>query len=424
MSASILLPLSIVPIFLPIFSGYFLGVIFLIWISTSGEWRNLFRYFLCSSSDCPSDYNEDSKLSFYKMSRGLIYLFICFFISMILAQFFSDFSKTWSKAVSSFFHLFLKHFLLWFALAGGVVVLYVKGKKPSSLARWFILVLAIHLVYVMVQRYTGIDLVHGFSAKLPPNRFAYGIYRVSGFMSHPLTLAYNLGLVMLTALYFVLSSVEYRKGWVAVLALAFLNMLLTGSRWPLAAFILTCGIVLGLEMLRSSGWVKQIYRFKIWILLSLVIVVVGIWFEGSIVSRIYEVFDPNIPLTTRFPRLVFWQVHWQMFLDHPIFGVGLPGMEQAIETYYQAFPMVEEKYSAHNIFLQTMADFGVIGLGGFLVFLYYMYQSAKGVNGLGVKLFLVATVAFGLFQNTLRDSEYLFAFWLLISFILIDTSKE
>lgn len=429
MSCSFLLPLSIVPIFLPIFSGYTMGVLLLIWLGVSGEWRGLFDYFFRTKSNDSN--SSDQECLFKDISRGLLCFFICIIVSMILAHLFSNFSTTIGKTFKEFFHLFLKHFLLWFALAGGVVALYRRGLRPSALGRWFVIVLSIHLIYVLTQRYTGIDLVHGFGATLPPNRFAYGVYRVSGFMSHPLTLAYNLGLVMLVSGYFAFTSVAHRKTWLVVLTLSFLNILFTGSRWPLAAVFMTFFILSGIQSVRNASFARIIYRYKWYIVFCVAIISLGVWLEGSIISRMHEVFDPNVPLTKRFPRLVFWAVHWQMFLDHPWYGVGLPGMEQALEAYYQAFPAAEEKYSAHNIFLQTMADFGSIGVAGLFLFLGSMYRAAKRAeekkslinNSLGIKLFLLATIIFALFQNTLRDSEYLYSFWLLLSFILIDTSN-
>ncbi len=406
-SPTFLLFLSIFPIFLPIFSGYLLGAIFFLWIISGKRWRE----------SLPNADFAAWKL-FSPLHKGLLLFLICCFLSSLGSYYFDDSLVTFAIVIKKFSHIVLKYALLWFALSSGVVAIKRRGFSEYHLSLFLLIVLSIHFGYILVQRYTGLDLVHGFSSILPPNRFAYGVYRVSGFMSHPLTLSYNLALLILAIPFFIAKSAHKnsRNCWAAVFFVASLNLLFTGSRWPLAAVFLSFLLV---------GF-RSLWRYKLWLLASFVLLSGFLWWEGSMISRAMELINPAIPLTERFPRIVFWQVHWKIFLDHPLFGAGFAGMDQVLERYYDAINHQGERYSAHNIFLQTLAYFGLIGFCGLFALLIGLFKAtSRAASGLGLSLspsnpsvLVVGTVIFGLFQNTIYDSEYLYAIWLLTSLTL------
>jgi O-antigen ligase len=53
-----------------------------------------------------------------------------------------------------------------------------------------------------------------------------------------------------------------------------------------------------------------------------------------------------------------WRSAWDVFVSHPLFGVG----------YQQHEVYIENKMPVHNDYLATLADLGVIGLLGYLIF--------------------------------------------------------
>lgn len=277
--------------------------------------------------------------------------------------------------------------------------------------------LALLTVYVIVQRYTGINWVHGFSSRLPENRLAYDVYRISGFMGHPLTFAYNLMLFSLLCFAFAIHprcQRSMRWKWALCAALAFFCLFISGSRWPL--------LITGSLMALFS--IRKIFLSR-WFWLGLLISVIWVgFFDRGVVNRFLEPLQSNQRIEERFPRLVFWKVHWAMFQDEPLIGTGYANNEGVRLDYYDKAGYTEfrEKYPAHNIFLQTLADSGIVGFMSLLSLLTGVliagFIAWKRQHFTGLLLVGMATILAGLMQNNLRDSEYLFALWACIAWYI------
>src|SRR5581483_8777938 len=70
--------------------------------------------------------------------------------------------------------------------------------------------------------------------------------------------------------------------------------------------------------------------------------------------------------------LVHWQAGWYMFLDHPILGVGAGNYAAAYPDYFlPGWP--DPLGHAHNYYLNTAAEMGVIGLAALLFLLGAAY---------------------------------------------------
>jgi O-antigen ligase len=313
----------------------------------------------------------------------------------------------------------IKWALLWFVLAHGMRLAARRGWAPREIGLWLAGFMLINVAYAFVQRYTGIDWTHGIGTQLPPNRFAYGVYRINGFMGHPLTLAYNLMLMTCAAgalLFPLRQSLDGRErlAWWIVAAAATLELLISGSRFVL--------LVIPAVLVVQAG--RRIVPYLKWIMPAAVAIAAFLWWEGSIVGRFGEVFDQTVPLTERFPRLVFWQLHWQMFLDHPVAGVSLAGADRAMDAYFSAIGRRDIVNTAHNVFLQALADSGLVGFVGLLGLLAGLVVSASRARRLlrhasGLGLLVTATVLSGLMQNNLRDSEFLYALWFFAALVLL-----
>lgn len=64
-------------------------------------------------------------------------------------------------------------------------------------------------------------------------------------------------------------------------------------------------------------------------------------------------------------RMAMWQAAWNMFQDNPIFGVGIGNYAVAYPDY--RLPLWKEpKGHAHNIYLNMLAEMGIIGLIAYL----------------------------------------------------------
>ena len=141
--------------------------------------------------------------------------------------------------------------------------------------------------------------------------------------------------------------------------------------------------------------------------------------------RSAELLDDSRSWTERVPRLVFWDVHWQMFQDHPVLGVGYTQKKIKATEYYEkmGYESLERKYSAHNIYLQTLADSGIVGLLSIITIF-----SSLGLVGIQILrkwkspllgIIVTSTFLAGMMQNILRDSEFLTALWVSLAICLV-----
>lgn len=61
-------------------------------------------------------------------------------------------------------------------------------------------------------------------------------------------------------------------------------------------------------------------------------------------------------------RLQYWRSTWRMVLDHPLVGAG-PGSFQSLYERYREITTTEQIAEPHNLFFETLASGGFIGLG-------------------------------------------------------------
>ncbi|MFM6928197.1 MAG: O-antigen ligase family protein [Bdellovibrio sp.] len=86
-------------------------------------------------------------------------------------------------------------------------------------------------------------------------------------------------------------------------------------------------------------------------------------------------------------RLVIWKTNWEIFKDHPIFGVGFYGNYRMIPEYYHrlGFDGMLVHPHAHNQYLQIMVGSGIIGfisyLGIFAIAFNYFRKKVIQLKG-------------------------------------------
>jgi O-antigen ligase len=84
-------------------------------------------------------------------------------------------------------------------------------------------------------------------------------------------------------------------------------------------------------------------------------------------------------------RLHLWRAYFQMFADHPWFGVGLFQGDKLLPEYYQRLGIVEPFTShAHNVPLQWLAGAGVFALLVYLYVAFYFLRLSWRLRSLSV----------------------------------------
>jgi O-antigen ligase len=96
--------------------------------------------------------------------------------------------------------------------------------------------------------------------------------------------------------------------------------------------------------------------------------------------RTVAVSDENWALVE---RMAHWQAGAAMFLAHPWLGVGAGNYAEAYPDFFFG-DWTDPLGHAHNFYLNTLAELGVVGLGFLLLFLGVTFGSlANGVRRIG-----------------------------------------
>jgi O-antigen ligase len=73
-------------------------------------------------------------------------------------------------------------------------------------------------------------------------------------------------------------------------------------------------------------------------------------------------------------RTEYWRGAWQMFLDHPLRGVGLGAFPTAYPAYGRSSVRNERLEQAHNDYLQLLTDAGLIGA---IIGLWFLFELGR-----------------------------------------------
>ena len=115
-------------------------------------------------------------------------------------------------------------------------------------------------------------------------------------------------------------------------------------------------------------------------------------------------------------RLLSWFQAFQVFLDHPILGVGIQGYgpEMHARGYYLDRPA--EQVRTTMLYLEILAEFGLVGFTLFIWWVFYPiiklweYRNDEFVSGV-VSALLSMVIMFPFIQNWWRP--YLWIAWVM-----------
>jgi len=209
----------------------------------------------------------------------------------------------------------------------------------------------------------------------------YGQWRAAGTMGHANTLGAYLAALMPVAWGLMWTElIRGRRRWIVAL---------------LAGMLLTMGLALGLTLSRASWLSLIVASMVVWVSLAtgktadavlrrqrLTVAGVGLaviaaaglglatwtsdtgsFLDSPIVERVVE----TVSLTSQADRerVVLLQAAWDMFLDHPLLGVGPGNYQWHIPEYTDYRPAWRHEFP-HNVVLHIAAETGIIGLCAFL----------------------------------------------------------
>lgn len=237
--------------------------------------------------------------------------------------------------------------------------------------------------------------------------------RASATFDNPLILATYLSITAPFCAYGSVSFTESKSRKASRLCFLFAigGLICTGSR---SAYI---GIAASLFILLVSN--KRVFKKLFPFVLVLAITVpIGLFLRYRNTSSI----DFSASTSNRF---YIWQSCWDLFLKHPILGLGAgtENIHQELITKYGVY----NRSHAHNLFLEMLTEGGIIGFGFVCAIIYLIVKNLitvfrlkdKAHRGYGV-LYVSSLIGFTIMsitEFTLQSAKELMILFFLLGFI-------
>ncbi len=176
---------------------------------------------------------------------------------------------------------------------------------------------------------------------------------------------------------------------------------------------------------------KEGFGRKLLPLVTVLVIFVGgmLYFSDqthySLVDRMFKsLVDPAEKSTVAHYELLLGE--WQLFLDHPVLGVGYGGFSEAFRASEHSKghtwidPVKDIRLPAHSIWLETLTETGVVGFIPYLLFMLLVTQqflnALFGAQERRDKVYLMAFVSgfFALLSGGIFYSYNLLFFWYFI----------
>ena len=214
------------------------------------------------------------------------------------------------------------------------------------------------------------------------------------------------------ALGFVLFADSQKSRWIAAAVLAFV---LPALACTLSRGTLLAGAVLALVAVLSVSD----RRLRLGLLGAAIVSGLALSQVPFVAARLAHQLDPQH--STFGLREAIWSVTLRMLRDHPVFGAGISGY-QTVMKHYRTPNLHPEPY-AHNIFLTTWSEVGLVGLAAFAVILFgLLWRAARNFGSAhdlyrpllwGIFGAWVVFIVHGLVDSPYWKNDLSLEFWIL-----------
>lgn len=329
-------------------------------------------------------YKEPLKL---KLDKGLGQAILFFLGAMLLSALFANYSITGLNNTANYLYRMLPLFL---------VVAFVKNKQQL-----------IQILAVMTLSLAIADIVAIWQG-------IHGNFRAHALSSNYMVMAGFLLQMMPVLLVMSLEgrflSAKYRAVYFAVFIMSCAALIYNGTRGAWIA--VGIAVPLGLFSMKVN---KKIAAGLLIVLISSSFLLMQI---PLINERMHSITD----MKSAGDRFFLWQSAWQMFLDHPLTGIGTGNFEYLYIGKYMSPFATEELTNAHNNYLHILAENGAVGFVAFLYLFGYilchaywkMKHSAQRLWGLTTIVFTVSLLVQGFTQTNFVDSAVIRMYWFLL----------
>jgi len=157
---------------------------------------------------------------------------------------------------------------------------------------------------------------------------------------------------------------------------------------------------------------------------------------GKAVTSLLRPFDKQVPrvASSNLKRWYKWKASWQMFTEHPLFGVGPQQFQKELPDYLpeevKAKIFKHQSYNhAHSIYFDYLATMGIAGFLALLFFFFTVFRllisKYKSCDStfekslvLGVLIAVISFCTGGLTHQSSHDSEILLNLCFLLGLVL------
>jgi O-antigen ligase len=263
-----------------------------------------------------------------------------------------------------------------------------------------------------------------FSSFISPNIFAS--YLLMMFF-------YAVGLLLSMFEQLSLKNNYRRIFWILLcIALVLTALALTKSLAAVITLMVSLPVfsIFALRNYSQQGLCRKRFKLAAWICLAITVVFVALTLV-FVQDRVVLILDTSAGDNSVVQRGYYWLVSLKMFLNYPLLGVGW----RKFGLFYEFIKPLNANVShyAHNVFLQVLAETGVIGFVSFLgVVLFYISASLRNIRGsryhAGLKLGLffagLAFLIHNLFDIGFYFGQASLFFWISIAALNVGGNKK
>ncbi len=287
--------------------------------------------------------------------------------------------------------------------------------------------LIIFLVTTMVVHF--LLTMYGFATQAAGGIRIYDDIAYPFFENHCIYAAY---LVVTLCFLIAFASVGTRGIWTLITgALALLIGLAVAMTFVRAAWIAMAVVLFyfAIRLRRSAASVDLLIVMLVLVSSALLVATVTDLGE-MLIQRLRTVTDTGY--VANYDRIDRWLAAYHMWQDNPLLGVGYG----AYPDVYEKYIVFEEAYSteirmgAHNLYLEIMAELGLVGITIFVVLLGVFRYQANWIRErtqdpvikacvLGAKAAMLSILVHSFFNNLGPSDKISMTLWLLFAVLLV-----
>lgn len=266
---------------------------------------------------------------------------------------------------------------------------------PPSLKGYAVFLLCASLIaaYAVTQSFTGLDLIrpneplHNLPVTGPVQ-----LWRSAGLFDNPMHYAYIAGMYVCLplAVFFLFPKTHFM---IRVLSLAAFFLI---DASLVTTYVRGAWIALALAFVGMSFLVSR--RLGLGVIATGIAAFAGLFsFVSQFRARILQIFDLPNPSTA--DRLFLWRLNWEMFKDHPIFGIGYQQNEERAAEYAARLGHPDAFVShAHNTYLHFLSGSGLLGFTAYLFFIgFFLLMTVRLYNRIPPLLYWARALALAAF---------------------------